>query len=312
MDLTINGRKKDENIEINVDQTDAERASGHRNEGDLRQLNLSNNYLFVKVMEDRELCRRVLEKILRMPIRSVSFVNTEESVRTLPAGKGICMDVYVNDAEGTVYNVEMQTGTSDNLPKRARYYQGTLDLDQLPAGDNYELLRRTYIIFICTFPLFDANLHLYTFVNTCEENPSIRLGNETTKIFLSTCGKLNDIDEDLSEFLKYVEHSTDETAENSGSQLVRDIHSRVRDIKDTRRYQVEYMNLYMYEKEIERKATERGLAKGLEQGLEQGLKQGRSDQCREDVGRMADYLQKINPNLSRVEAVAQAESVLKP
>ena len=296
--------------------TGREEADEYRNEGDLRSLNLSDNYLFAKVMEDTRLCQRVLEEILQIPIRKVKLVHTEKALRNLPDSKGIRMDVYVEDKAGSIYNVEMQTGQNDDLPKRARYYQGTIDLDQLPAGSAYAKLKKTFVIFICTFPLFDKERHIYTFVNICEENTTLRLGDETVKIFLSTCGKMNDISRDLQEFLKYLEHSTEDVADRSGSPLVQAVHHRVQAVKDTERYRVEYMDLYMYEKEIERKATERGLAKGLQQGLQQGLAEGRAEgqsiKEREDIALMADYLQRVNPNISREEALEVASSALKP
>ena len=262
--------------------------------GDLRRLNLSNNYLFTKVMEDRELCRRILEEILQISIRKVVLVNTEESIRHLPDRKGIRMDVYVNDDEGTIYNVEMQTGNDDNLPKRARYYQGTIDLDRLLAGGNYAELKKTYIIFICTFPLFGMDRHIYTFENICEEDPLLRLDDGTTKIFLSTCGKLDDISRELTEFLYYVENTTVEVAEGFGSPLVLETNRRVQEVKDTRKYQVEYMNLYMYEKEVEGKARESGRAAAKE----------------EDIAYMAEFLMQENQGLNRDEAIAKATAAL--
>ena len=264
-------------IEKRSAESDHEK-SQHRNAGNLRTKNLSDNYLFAKVMEDRDLCRRVLEEILQVPIRNVVFVNTEESVRILPESKGIRMDVYVNDEEGTVYNVEMQTGDNDNLPKRARYYQDTMDLDLISTGQDYLKLKKSFVIFVCTFALFGMDRHIYTFVNTCQEEKDLKLGDETIKLFLSTCGKIDDISRDLQEFLIYVENTTDETAERSASRLVKDIHHRVREIKDTRKYQVEYMTLYMHEQDIERRALAKGRAEGREEG--------RLDVLRETARRM--------------------------
>lgn len=249
----------------------------HRNAGDLRTKNLSDNYLFAKVMEDRDLCRRVLEEILQVPIRNIVFVNTEESVRILPESKGIRMDVYVNDENRTIYNVEMQTGDNNNLPKRARYYQDTIDLDLISAGQDYIELKKSFVIFICTFPLFGMERHIYTFVNTCQEEKDLKLGDETIKLFLSTCGKIDDVSSDLKEFLNYVENTTDETAEHSGSRLVKDLHHRVREIKDTRKYQVEYMTLYMHEQDIERRARAEGREEGHAAGLEEGREEGRAE-----------------------------------
>ena len=37
----------------------------------IQELNLSDGFLFAKVMDDKEICRRVLEKILGISIREV-------------------------------------------------------------------------------------------------------------------------------------------------------------------------------------------------------------------------------------------------
>ena len=74
----------------------------------IQQLNLEDDFLFAKVMSDQEVCRKVLEKILGVSIREVSVPATQKTINTLYDGKGIRLDVYLNDNEGTVYNVEME------------------------------------------------------------------------------------------------------------------------------------------------------------------------------------------------------------
>lgn len=41
------------------------------------------------------------------------------------------MDIYVEDEEHTVYNLEMQSENTGNIPKRSRYYQSVIDLNLL-------------------------------------------------------------------------------------------------------------------------------------------------------------------------------------
>ncbi len=74
----------------------------------IQQLNLEDDSLFAKAMSDKEVCRKVLEKILGVSIREVSVPATQKTINTLYDGKGIRLDVYLNDNEGTVYNVEME------------------------------------------------------------------------------------------------------------------------------------------------------------------------------------------------------------
>lgn len=40
------------------------------NEKTIKELNLEDDFLFAKVMSDKEICRKVLEKILDVPINA--------------------------------------------------------------------------------------------------------------------------------------------------------------------------------------------------------------------------------------------------
>lgn len=64
---------------------------------------------------------------------------------------------------------EMQVSQKSNFPKRIRYYQGMIDLNLIERGADYNDLRKSYIIFICPFDVFEKGLHKYTFENQCME-----------------------------------------------------------------------------------------------------------------------------------------------
>lgn len=232
------------------------------NEKTIKELNLEDDFLFAKVMSDKEICRKVLEKILGVPIKEVVIPATQRTIDILFEGKGIRLDVYVNDDKGTVYNVEMQRGKKRELPKRSRYYQGSIDLDLISAGQPYTLLRKTFIIFICTFDPFKDGRHIYSFENICRENTMITLGDETTKIFLNTRGTMDDIDHNMKEFLTYVENSTDAFAAKTSSLLIKEIHQKVTEIKQSREMEVEYMTLLQRDRE--------NIELGREEGREEG------------------------------------------
>ena len=82
----------------------------------IMELNLEDDFLFAKVMSDMEICRKVLENILNVPIKKVEVPTTQKTINVLYEGKGIRLDVYVNDDKGTIYNVEMQRGKKKELP----------------------------------------------------------------------------------------------------------------------------------------------------------------------------------------------------
>ena len=215
----------------------------------IRELNLEDDFLFSKVMADNEICKRVLEQILNISIEKVVYLYTQRTIDMLLEGKGVRLDVYVNDNKGTVYNVEMQRAKNKDLAKRTRYYQGNIYLDLISSGKPYNDLRKTYIIFICTFDFFNDGRHIYTFENIFRENQKISLGDETTKIFLNTAGTRDDISSDMRDFLTYIENTSEEFAFKSQNRLLTDIQKKVDAIKSSKETEVEYMTLLERDRE---------------------------------------------------------------
>lgn len=230
----------------------------------IEELNLEDDFLFAKVMSDPELCRKVLEKILKISIKKVVFTSSQRTIDMLLESKGIRLDIYVSDEKGTVYNCEMQRTNRADLPKRSRYYQGNIDLDLIAAGERYENLKNSFVIFICTFDPFKEARHIYTFHNTCEESPRLCLGDGTTKIFLNTKGVIEDVDEELKEFLEYVENSSDEFALQSQSSFIKELHEKVTEVKRSEELEAEYMTLLQRDRENREMGREEGREEGTQ------------------------------------------------
>ena len=239
-----------------------------KNQKKLQELNLEDDFLFAKVMSDKDICRRIIEKVLDIKIKKIKMPQEQKVIDLLLDSKSVRLDVYVNDEKGTVYNVEMQRGKNINLAKRSRYYQGNIDLDKISKGDDYLTLNKSYVIFICTFDPFGKGRHRYTFRNLCVEDNSIELKDETDKVFLNTSGILNDVDEEMIEFLQYVEQSTDEVAKNAKSDLVKAINQKVNHVKHDKAMEVQYMTLL----ERDRLNFVEGKEEGRTEAIEQSAK----------------------------------------
>ena len=146
------------------------------------ELDFTDNFFFCKIlMKNKNLCIELLELILKIKIRDIVFMSEQKPIEITADGKGVRLDVYVEDDENTVYDIEMQPTMQSNLPKRSRYYQGMIDLNLIERGADYNELKKSYVIFICLNDPFDKNLHIYTFENRCDECPELTLGDETTK-----------------------------------------------------------------------------------------------------------------------------------
>ena len=180
----------------------------------LKNLNLSNRFLFDEVMEDVQTHQNALEIIFGKEISLLDKPQTEKEFRISPLIRSVRMDVFAMDKEQSVYNTEMQDQKKKDLAKRSRYYQSMIDTSLLEPGiPNYNLLSQSFIIIITTFDLFGFGKYVYTFEPRCREVPECALADDATRIFLNTKGKNDDeISEELAEFLHYIENSTDAAA----------------------------------------------------------------------------------------------------
>ena len=209
----------------------------------IQELNLADSFLFGKVMSDTEICRMVLEKILNVPIKKAEFPVTKKIIDIAPDSGDIRLDACINDDQDTIYSVEMLCCKNEELLRKTRYFQCNIDSDIICTGENCTKLKKSYIIFICTFDPFSDGRHIYTFENRCLEDLSLALGDETTEIFLSTKGEKDDVDDEIKDFLAYIENSTDACAQQTSSPLVRAIHKRVTEIKLDKDMELQYMTL---------------------------------------------------------------------
>ncbi|MCI9077549.1 MAG: Rpn family recombination-promoting nuclease/putative transposase [Lachnospiraceae bacterium] len=126
-------------------------------------LRISNDFMFAKVMRNPELCKGMLERLLDIQIDHIEYPEEQKVIDISKDSKSVRLDVYLKDEKGTVYNIEIQTTNSKNLPKRTRYYSGMIDLNAIEKGADYSELPRSFVIFICTFDAFGKGRWRYTF-----------------------------------------------------------------------------------------------------------------------------------------------------
>lgn len=233
------------------------------------ELTFADDFMFCKVLQSNpELCRELTELILGRKIGSIVRIGKQYPVEITSDGHGVRFDIYMKDDENAVYDIEMQTISLPELPKRARYYHSMMDLDILEKGVSYRHLPGSYVIFICLENPFEKyGLHKYTFTSCCLEDSSLQLKDGNQSIFLSAEGDADDVSDDIKDFLKYL---TDQSVQNL---LTRRLDDAVQAAKSRREWSVEYMNLY----EIRELEREEGRAEGRKEGRAEGRKEGRND-----------------------------------
>ena len=197
-------------------------------------LTLANNFIFYKVMRNNpEVCRELLEILLEIKIEHLD-IHSEETIDIDFESKGIRLDVYAKN-ETDSYNIELQAINTKELPERARYYQGVMDVDCLKSGQRYRELKNSYVIFICIQDIFNKGLPCYRFENICLHDASIRLNDRTFKYFFiaDNCDKI--LNEKQKSFLKLV---SGQKADDSFSKKVEQL---AEDAKHNTQWKRQYM-----------------------------------------------------------------------
>ena len=173
------------------------------------ELSISNDFLFGKVMQNPELCKELLQRILPdLNIERIEYPELQKSINMDMDARSVRLDVYVKDEKEVVYDIEMQVSHTKELPKRSRYYQS-----------------------------------IYTFANICKEDGSISMGDEAVKIFLNAKGTLDDVSDELKAFLDYVAGKKPKNA------YVERLEEAVKEAKKNREWRHEYMTLLMRDQE---------------------------------------------------------------
>ncbi len=226
-------------------------------------LGISNDFMFGKIMQDAELCKELLQRILPdLEIDHIEYPEAQKSIR---------LDVYVRDGKGSIYDIEMQVVDTKELPKRSRYYQSMIDLQLIDKGEYYKKLKPSYIIFICPFDLFDKRRHIYTFENICKEDNSVFLKDGAVKIFLNADSDQDDVSQELKAFLDYV------AGKVPADDFVQRLEEAVEQARKNREWRHEYMTLLMRDQE------------NIEKGIEKGKIYGAISMCY-DLGLSGDEI----------------------
>ncbi len=222
---------------------------------DFAHIGITDDRMFGTVFQNEEECRELLQRILGIHIREIHVI-AQMPIEGSFFGKGSRLDIYAKDEDGNVYDIEMQTTMQKILTLRSRYYHSEMDSYQIKKGQPYDKLKKSIVIFICTFDFFGDDRSVYTFENICLENAEIKLKDKCSTIFVNIGGKRDGLSEDLTKLLDYFKTGTPMDAYTQGLQ---------EEVEEAR-YDDEWRTNYMtFEMMMEEKKQE-GRAEGREEG----------------------------------------------
>ena len=257
---------------------------------------IGNSFLFGKVMTSNpNLLLELLQYSLpEFHIQQIENPEKEAVVKLSMDAHGVRLDVITTDDQGRRIDVEMQMRDEKNIPRRMRYYEGSIDQATLEKGQNYNRLGDVVILFITPFdPFNEHGYYKYTFRNTCQEDKELVLDDGVTKVLLNAAGHKGDIKSELKEFLQLVAGNVDSTHYAEGSFADR-VQRQVHIARRNARWRKEYMDWEM--------TLRNEREKGREEGREEGLKEGREE------GRMEERI-KTEEQRKRAEAAEERADV---
>ena len=237
-------------------------------------ITIKNNFLFQETLRNKSLCKQLLERVLHIQVKTIRYMETEKTMKAQLSSKNTRLDVYVEDKDGNVADIEMQTTDTKSvinyderdektiireLPLRTRYYQNIIGTNMLRKGMHYRELKKAYVIFICTFDPFGAGLPVYHFTYRCKENGNLQMGDLTENIFLNVKAADKTDDEELAAFLRYV------NGQRATTSFTRMLDKEATRIKNNDDWRLKAMTLDMEIQDMKKRIAKREREKGKQE-----------------------------------------------
>ena len=224
------------------------------------KLPLSNDFMFCRVMSNLDVCREFIERLLHIKIERLAQPESQKAVNISADTRGVRFDVYVKDSS-RVFDLEMQVANQGDLPFRARYYQGALDMDMLELGEPVTNLKESYIVFLCLFDPFKQRLPVYTVQKIFAEKQEVSYTDGTNTVFFNCRAYKDAGNEQVQNILSYLVNGT--AKDGFTAQLERHVETA----RQNELWRKEFMTLEM----IKMQQQEIGFAKGIAIGRNEGI-----------------------------------------
>lgn len=245
----------------------------------LSELPLHNDFMFSQVMRSEEICKLFLEELLSVAIQRIEFIDRQKDLSDSYEYHGVRLDVYLKDEKGTVSNVEIQAERRHELPKRVRFYQGSIDRSELSKSADYAVLSESYIIFICDFDYFHIGKAVGERVSFLK-GTDVPYEDGSHVFFLNSRYQEANASKSILEFLDLVR--TNDVKKAYETPLGQKATKRMQEVREDKELEVSYMTI------AQKMRDERRI--GYLDGLEEGREEGREETLRMNIGSLKGIL----------------------
>ena len=182
---------------------------------------------FTKLFQDNiPLAEKVLRIITDVKDLHLTSIKTQETLKKLAGSRSVRFDAFGHDNLNREFDIEVQRADSGASPKRARYHSSSIDTNYLKAGQDFDVLPTTYVIFITENDIFGKNELIYRF-DRMDKKLGLSFDDEAHIIYVN--GAYNNPN-DTSELAKLVHDFRCSNADEMYTQLLAE---RTRYFKET-------------------------------------------------------------------------------
>lgn len=131
---------------------------------------------FMTIVFDRniEATELVLNIILeRNDMKVIEVVAQREYKNPVTGGRSITLDIYAEDSDGKVYDIEVQNEDAGADVHRARFHSSMLDAKMLNKKQKFKEIHDSYVIFITKNDYMKMGLPIYHVERTVQESETL-------------------------------------------------------------------------------------------------------------------------------------------
>ena len=236
----------------------------------LENLNLTNNFMFVKTFSQADIFEETATLLLgeKVTVPNKASISYEKVSEIKYTKKGVRYDVKLGNSNKLV-DMEMERILRDNDPldKRASLYSAHMIINSLEKGQHYKDKKDTHTIFMCDFKPFEVDSYKYKAKYVCKTDKGIYVKYDTGDYhyFFNMTYNKDDIPKELKDLFTYIK-DTHERNVPENSDLINKISERVKFIRNSESMKEEYAMLNLYENEIYADALSKGKLEGKLEG----------------------------------------------
>ena len=134
----------------------------------LAGLTIMSDIFMRNVLKKRECTEYILRVIMDKEGLEVKEQVLQKDYKNLQ-GRSAVLDCVARDTESKQYDVELQQEEEGASVRRARYHSGLLDMNTLEAGQDFDELPESYVIFITRDDVLGYGLPIYHINKKIEE-----------------------------------------------------------------------------------------------------------------------------------------------